>query len=291
MNRHFAFPRRKNPGAVFHLVVLAAGLMAATAFAQKPFVAMDETAAPEMKVGIWWNDVPNATQYKLYREFNPKGTNLSCLQFAPNAMPIATITDNGSVAYFYSDDPAPGLWQQSVNGPWRAKIWWCYAVTSVVNGVESAKQPVAVAVADDFYFTIHYMTACTNGQILSPYPYPNNQLLTHFYYTDASGVKHEIPVEHVYGNGTGGYASEEWEGRLPIIALDGTTVSWVQNGNYTYTVDTPDGGHYRGTFAPLNQLDASYYNQRNLRRTIGADCPLRPGESWGNYDWWQNVVR
>lgn len=268
---------------------LILSLLAAVALAQTPpnvSVEMDETASPELKTIVWFGDITGATQYNIYRESNPQGLNTSCrpswLSF------IAATTDN-----YYSDDPAPSLWQVPPTGKWRSQIWWCYAVSSVVNGKESPlSPPVAVAVADAFYVTLRYQSACSgNIQVVSPYPYPNNEVKAHFYYTDPSGVDHEFPVEHIYNNFNPSSPTEEWEGRLPVVANDRTIVYWLQGAKYHATIITPDGGHYdKQITAPYNS-DAGYYSQRLIYRVQGGpDCPQQYGAA-GEYDWWQNVLK
>lgn len=269
-----------------HLLLI---LLAATAFAQTPARvegSLDESVSPELKTQIWFEDVAGATQYNIYREFNPQGLNTSC---PANFKLLASTTDN-----YYSDDPAPGLWQVPPTGEWRSQIWWCYQVSAVVDGVESPlSAPVAVAVADAFYITLRYQTACTgNIQVIEPFPYLSGQVNAHFFYTDASGVDHEFPVEQIYNSyGQPVPYNEEWEGKLPVVALDGTVVPWVQNGKYRAVIDTPDGGHYtKQITAPYNS-DAGYYSQRLIYRVQGGpDCP-QPYGLGSEYDWWQNVVK
>lgn len=267
-----------------------AALLIFTAASMAQVVNMDESAQPELKVDLWFQDVPGATQYNIYREFNAQGLNTSCPVFPATAQPIASTTDN-----YYVDDPAPGLWQVPPSGQWRSKIWWCYSFTSIVNGVESAKSnPVAVAVADAFYVNLRYQTACTGDiQVVEPFPYLNGEVSAHFYYTDPSGVDHEFPVETIHNSfGQTAPYNEEWEGKIPVVANDGTTVPWVQNGKYRAVIVTPDGGNYTKTLAPMYNSDASYYAQRLINRVQGGpDCPVQHDVVGGEYEWWQNVVR
>lgn len=271
--------------------LIAVLIISCAALAQVPAnvsVMMDETAAPEFKAFVWFKDVNGNGYYNLYREANPQGLNTSCPPFPSGSTPIQSGADN-----YFSDDPAPGLWQVPPTGQWRSKVWWCYAVSSVEDGVESPlSAPVAVAVADAFYVTLRYQTGCSGKiQVVSPYPYPNNQVVAHFYYTDSAG-DHEFAVEHIYNTFDPSSPTEEWEGRLPIAANDGTLVPWVQGGKYRAVIVTPDGGNYTVGLAPLYNADASYYAQRIINRVQGGpDCPVEHDVPGGNYEWWQGVLK
>lgn len=266
-------------------------------------VAMDEHAAPEMKAKLVWDAVAGSTSYNLYKKFNQGGTNTSCPSWA-GATPFTTVQDNGAQEYSYLDDPAPGLWQmpEIPAGAWRVKEWWCYGVSAVVAGVESpVSQPQAIAVADDFYVTLRYQTACTGTiKVVMPYPYLNGQVVAHFYWTDSSGLDHEFQVTTLYNSfGQPQPYNQEWEGRWPAKALDGTTIPWQQNPKtpgqqspYYGVITTPDGGSFQVNLAPAYNSDASYYQNIELERVQGVqNCPVPAEVPGGDLAWWQNVAK
>lgn len=278
------FPYPSYNGCMRLLLVL---MLSVGMAAQTPMNVSGEMVEPEMQAMIWWQDVANATAYNIYRAFNEMGMNTSCP--TTGYVLVGGTSDN-----YFMDDPAPNLWQVPATGEWRSKAWWCYKVTSVVNGQESAQtNAVAVAVVDAFYVTLRYQTACSGSiKVVSPYPYPNNQVSAHFYYTDGSGVDHEFAVEHLYNNFDPASPTEEWEGKIPVVAMDGTLIPWVQNGKYRATIATPDGGNYVVGLAPMFNGDASYYAQRMIERVInGPDCPVEHDVPGGDYEWWQNILK
>ena len=50
-----------------------AALLIFTAASMAQVVNMDESAQPELKVDLWFQDVSGATEYNIYREFNAQG--------------------------------------------------------------------------------------------------------------------------------------------------------------------------------------------------------------------------
>lgn len=276
-----------------HLEIALWILLGSLSWGQVPqgvTASMYEPTAPGLMAYINWQPVVGATEYNIYKEMVGLGT-------CPNAFPAEpedTVTDT-----FYIDNPNSGWYQMKVTDDWRQRLW-CYAVTAVVNGQESAKSKSAfVAIGDSGYLTLEYRNPCTGPKVV-PFPYMQNQIVAHFYYTGSDGVSHEIPTIHLYnaypypeGDPIHAY-NEEWEWKIPVIATDGTVVPWDQNGKYTYTIRTPDGGYTSDWFTPRFQLDASYYNQRTLFRVQNNAyndwCPINDGPG-GNYSYWQNVTR
>ena len=265
--------------------------LAASTFAQTPVgvtASIYEPSAPELQAYVTWMPVPGATKYNVYQApASSLDSNIGCSK--PTWGPIdATVTEN-----YYLDDPNAEWWQMPVNSTWRSRMW-CYSVTAIVNGVESAKsKPAFVAIGWSGYLTFMYYTAC-NGQRVVPFPYTADQIVAHFYYIDPTGVKTELPainLYNAYGSPIPGEPyNEEWEFKAPVIAANGTVIPWNNQGKYEYTVKTPDGGNESGLIAPLHDLDQSTYTQRTIIRIQGKeDCPLPP-DFWGNYDVWQNVT-
>lgn len=266
-------------------------LLTAASVAQVPqgvTGSMYEPTAPELMAYVNWQPVPSATSYNVYKEV------------AGSTCPTASWKLDANVTTpYYLDDPNPSWYNIPVTGDWRAREW-CYAVTAIVNGIESGlSKAVFVAIGNSGYLNLQYRNVCT-GPAIVPFPYMGNTVSAHFYYVDSASVQHEFAAIHLYnaypypaGDPLHSY-NEEWEWKLPTIGLDGTVIPWDQNGIYLYEMETPDGGYSHFWFTPQFQLDASWYNQVSLNRIPNAAyndwCPIYEGPG-GNYAYWQNVTR
>jgi hypothetical protein len=263
-------------------------LLLESVFAQVPHIVstMDVTAAPELRAHLYWDAVPGAIQYNVYR--------YNSAYKACNSSGAFTLEDTVA-SPSYLDDPSPNWYAYAVgDGHWKDFRRWCYAVTSLVNGLESAQSnPVEVIIGNAWYLNLEYVTDCVTHKRVVPFPYPLGMEVAHFYFTDDSGVKHEIPsVTLQNATGFSAPANQEWESKTPIYALDGYLIPWEDSSKYTYTLDTPDGGHYSGRWAPPYNTTGAYFNTVTLIRVQGGpDCPVGLNPLGANYNLWQNVTR
>ena len=267
---------------LFVLLVFTGALMA-----QVPHIVgtMDVTAAPELQVHLYWDAVAGATQYNVYR-YNSSFT--PCV--ASGAFTLDAVVATSS----YLDNASPAWYAYAVtDGHWKQYRRWCYKVTSLINSVESADSNIVeIKIGNAWYLNLEYVTDCVTRKRVVPFPYPLGMLAAHFYFTDTTSVPHEIPsVTLQNSTGFSGPANQEWEGKTPIYAIDGFLIPWEDSTEYSYKLDTPDGGHYNGRWAPPYNTTGAYFNTITLVRVQGGpDCPVQLNAIGADYNNWQNVT-
>ena len=277
------------------LVIMS--LLVASAFAQAPTGvtgSMYEPSFPDYKALIQWMPVPGAQSYNVYRLQTEDSTNVcpATDSTKPGAVEFPNITGTS-----FLDDPYPTFASIPVTGAWRQRAFCYWVETNINNAAVGEAAPVMVWIGDSGYLTLVYFTACSNGTKVVPFPYMNEQIIAHFYYTDSAGAQHEIPTINLHnaypylaGDPLHSY-NQEWEWKIPVTALDGTIVPLTTTGKYTYTISTPDAGKFTGSFMPPYNLDMSYYNQRSLFRVANTEwCPITVYPEL-NYDFSQNVAQ
>lgn len=259
-------------------------LVSISALGQVPVGLMDKKSQPELKAKVYWENVPGASAYKIYEYGSVGGP-------CPTA-DSAYVYDDSVTDTWYLDDPNPNWYAIPATNldAWQHR-WWCYEITAIVNGSESARSaPVQIAIGASGYITMAFQKSCTAGGII-PFPYTFAEMEIHLYYRDANGVDHEIGY---FPNLGSDFAEVEF--KIPVIAKDGTVVPLVEQTGYNgyhYSWKTPDMAEAKAdNFMPVYQPDAVTYSQINIRRVqYTTDCPIPWGRPGGNYYWTQNVTR
>lgn len=191
----------------------------------------------------------------------------------------------------YPDDPNPELSQIAATKLAGGR-GWCYAVSSVVGGVESAPSvPKEIWLGFSAYYGWSFHTSCGGAKV--PYPLPPSAYKPVLTYRDAAGVNHTFSyVGNTVIVDNGGKGSDEIEFHLPVIADDGTMIPLLDasaNGQAKYFVElrTPDGYVSAVPIVPYRQGDKVYYNEVYTNFVLGDknlahDCNVVSS-------WWQDT--
>ena len=200
------------------------------------------------------------------------------------------IFDHNQKSPIYDDSPFPGWYKVNVNnrGSWQHN-WWCYEIEPVFadGTIGQRSVPLMVRVGSSGYVTLHYKSgSCTGPNILFPYTFA--QLYWKIFYRDSAGINHEMNVIQVDSS----INTKELEWKIPDIALDGTIVPLLKNGDYYYEIMTPDGFLTAGAITPYYYSDMAAYTQINVYKVLnGPNCPIGFGTAGQNYSFPQNVIR
>lgn len=251
---------------------------------------MDVRSAPELKVLLYWQPVAGATSYNVYQAVNPGLKAPSC----PAVLPF----DDSTAATSYSDDPNPGWYLKPIKG--SGPRTWCYAVTAIVNGIESAQTaPVSITIGNSGYvfFVVRgpgkYDPAdkCSGGPIL---PLPSMNLADYqtelYYQAPGSTVHHDFQTLNLFERNN---LAIVWQ--APNVATDGTVIPWDNTGTYGFKISSKLlKRQVVGYWAPNQDRIHNYYTQIGVAELVdpgqlddGSQCAF---SSSGVLDFWQNVT-
>lgn len=272
-------------------------LLTAASFAQVApsglNIAVDYRTAPELSVIFSWLPVAGATSYNVYKTKAAVFTTCA-------ASPM--VLDENVTDYVYTDNPNPGWWKlptSNTDGRWKNRQW-CYWVSSVVNGVESAKAgPAVINIGNAGYVflgfrgpgTYSMVDKCAGGPHLLP---PSSNLSDYdidIYYAGADGVHHSFQLQTLFDGPT--VVAGIWH--APSIATDGFVIPWNDTGRYGY----------RFTYKPWNKSAVGLWGPRGTRMNdyyvqVETDMLIDPGNPdngaqcadnyFGTEAQWENIV-